>query len=286
MPTPSREVSTALCSKLAGAPAVLAVTVPNNGRLINLSVLTSIASGENFTVGTVLGGAGTSGTKPLLLRAVGPTLGAAPFNVPGMLADPKLDLFSGTTIVASNDDWGGGAALVAANAQVGAFPFVSATSKDAAVVYSADASAPPVSFTMQVGGNAGTVGTVLAEIYDSTPAVSVTTTMPRLINVSVLKPIGTGLTAGFVIRGATPLKVLIRVIGPSLSLFNVSGAIADPKLELFDSASKSIATNDDWGGTAPLNAAFNQVGAFLLGATTKDAALLATLNPEIGRAHV
>src|ERR1035438_4711413 len=27
MPTPSREVSTALCSKLAGAPAVLAVTI-------------------------------------------------------------------------------------------------------------------------------------------------------------------------------------------------------------------------------------------------------------------
>jgi sugar lactone lactonase YvrE len=272
-------VITNSAGSIESAAAVLTVTVPNPGRLINLSVLTSIASGENFTVGTVLGGADTSGTKPLLVRAVGPTLGAAPFNVPGVLADPKLDLFSGTTIVASNDDWGGGAALVAANAQVGAFPFVSATSKDAAVVYSADASAPPVSFTMQVGGNAGTAGTVLAEIYDSTPAASVTTTMPRLINVSVLKPIGTGLTAGFVIGGATPLKVLIRVIGPSLSLFNVSGAIADPKLELFDSASKSIATNDDWGGTAPLNAAFNQVGAFLLGATTKDAALLATLNP-------
>ena len=41
----------------------------------------------------------------LLIRARGPSLGAPPFNVPGPLANPTMELFSGATKIAQNDDW-------------------------------------------------------------------------------------------------------------------------------------------------------------------------------------
>ena len=125
-------------------------------------------------------------------------------------------------------------------------------------------------------------GAVIAEIYDATPTANFTATTPRLVNVSVLKSIGTSLTAGFVVGGGTgPRTVLIRAIGPTLgTLFGLPGTVADPQLALFNSASAKIGENDNWGGTAALTAVFTSVGAFQLpNATSRDAALLVTLEP-------
>ena len=278
-------VLTNVAGSFTSSAAVL--TVNPLSRISNLSILTSVtAANPIFTVGTVLGGAGTTGTKALLVRAAGPSL--TQLGVPGALADPKLDFFSGQTVVASNNDWAGTAALITAFSQVGAFNYVSASSKDAAVF---DPALAPGNYTVQISGANGASGVVIAELYDSTPASAFTSTTPRLINVSVLKQIGTGetLTAGFVIGGTTIKTVLIRAVGPTLGAapFNVSGALADPKLDLF-SGQTVINSNNDWGtpiGTgaatsAQLSAAFTNVGAFALsGTTSKDAALLVTLQP-------
>jgi hypothetical protein len=89
------------------------------------------------------------------------------------------------------------------------------------------------------------------------------------------------MTAGFAIGGSTAKTVLIRAVGPSLGTppFNIAGAIADPQLTLF-SGQTNIGSNDNWGGTATLVNTFNQVGAFALSSTTsRDAALLVTLQP-------
>ena len=246
-------------------------------RLVNLSILTDIESaGETFTMGYVVGGAGTSGSKPILIRAAGPTLGAAPFNVPGSLNDPKIELFAGSTKTSENDNWGGSPSLSAAFASVGAFAYVSGTSLDAAAL--ATIAAGDNSVRVSAAGS-GT-GTVIAELYDSTPFVSLTATSPRLVNVSVLKNLGAGLTAGFVIDGTGAKRVLIRAVGPTIgaSPFNVGGVVADPQLTLF-SGSTSIGSNDNWGGGAELTAAFTQVGAFALPAASRDAAILVTLQP-------
>jgi len=126
---------------------------------------------------------------------------------------------------------------------------------------------------------------VIAEVYDATPGDVFTATTPRLINVSVLKRVGAGttLTAGFVLDGSSSKTVLVRAIGPTLGLtpFNISGVMADPKLELFDNATGAkINENNDWAGTATLSAGFTSVGAFpLANASTKDAALLVTVAP-------
>ena len=247
----------------------------NPGRLINLSVLTNIATaGDSFTLGYVVGGPGTSGPKPLVIRAAGPSLGA--LGVGGTLDDPKLETFAGSTSTGVNDNWGGDSTLAAALSAVGAFPYSGPTSKDAAV--SARITTRDNSVAISAAGS-GT-GTVIAEIYDATPANTFTTSTPRLLNVSVRKHLGTGLTAGFVVGGATPARVLIRAVGPGLAAFGVPDTVVDPQLTLFNGSSVKIAENDDWAGTADLTAAFAAVGAFGLPApTSKDAALVLTLQP-------
>ncbi len=256
-------------------PATLAVTPGVAGRLINLSILTSLAgSADSFTMGYVVGGAGTTGQKPLVIRAAGPSL--TPLGVGGALSDPQLTLFAGPTQNGANDNWGGGATLQAAMNAVGAFAFTGPNSLDAAVA--ANVAAGDNSVKVSPVGNIS--GAVIAEIYDASPAASFSATTPRLVNVSVLKNIGTSLTAGFVVGGNASRTVLIRAIGPTLAGFGVGGTVADPQLALFNATSAKIGENDNWGGSAALTAVFDSVGAFRLSpATSLDAALVLTLAP-------
>ena len=247
------------------------------GRLINLAIRTNAGTGaQTLIVGFAAGGAGTSGTKPLLLRGVGPAL--TQFGLTGVLADPVATLFQGTATVAANDNWLGDAQIVARTAQVGAFSFASVASADAALALSPASG----SYTMQITGKNNGTGIALAEIYDATATGSFSATTPRLVNVSARTQVGTGgdiLIAGFVVGGSTSTTVLIRAIGPTLGVFGVTGTLVDPKLQLFSGATV-IQENDDWGGNAQIASVSASVGAFALAsATSKDAVLLVTLPP-------
>lgn len=125
-------------------------------RLINLSARNQVGSGQNILIAG-LNVAGT-GTKQVLIRAVGP--GLAAFGVGGTLADPRLQVFAGTTPVAANDNWE--AALAAVFQQVGAFGLPPA-SKDAALLLSINAG---TSYTVQVSGADGGTGEALIEVYE------------------------------------------------------------------------------------------------------------------------
>jgi hypothetical protein len=252
-----------------GGFSVAAQVAPT--RLINLSILADIATaGDSFTLGYVVGGGGTTGTKPLVIRAAGPSLAA--FGVANPLADPMLEFYAGPTKTGENDNWGGAADLAAALANVGAFPYASPTSRDAAVT----ATITTRDNSVRVSGVGPGTGAVIAEVYDATPNNAFTTTTPRLVNVSVLKEIGAGFTVGFVVGGRTTRTVLIRAVGPGLIPLGVTGTVADPRLSFFSGPSK-IDENDNWGGTAILTTAMAQVGAFALPASSKDATLLTTL---------
>ena len=161
-------------------------------------------------------------------------------------------------------------------AAVGAFAYTGPGSKDAAASVSITARDNSVAVS---SANNGT-GLVIAELYDATPNGAFTATTPRLVNVSVLKHLGTGMTAGFVVGGATSRNVLVRVVGPTLGAapFGVPGVVADPQLALFSGQTR-IAENDNWGGGGTLSGAFSQVGAFPLPAGSRDAALLVNLQP-------
>jgi hypothetical protein len=262
------------------------LTIKPVSRISNLSILTSLSSAsDNFTLGFVLRGALSAdpgGGKPVLIRAVGPSL--APLGVQGALDDPKLELLNGSTLTTSNDNWGGATALSDAFRAAGAFAFASPTSRDAATSTRVNAT----NNSIRISGTAS--GLVLAELYDATLADDFEIASPRFANVSVLKNIGSGLTAGFVIDGAEPVQLLVRAIGPALAGFGVAGTVADPKLDLFPSGSTTaIYSNDNWGAAtnaSQVAAAAISVGAFALAQESKDAVLLVTLAPGSYTAQV
>jgi len=242
-------------------------STPSTARVINLATRTLVGG----TAGTPIAGfviAGT-GTKRILVRAVGPAL--AGFGVTGAAADPSVAIVaaSGAT-VAGNDDWS--TADEATFTAVGAFP-LAIGSRDAAVV----AALPAGSYTTPVGLT-GAAGITLLEFYDAQAA----SPGANLVNASTRAFVGTGdgvLIPGFVVAGTGQVRLLIRGVGPTLAGFGVSGALTDPELTLF-SGPIAIAANDNWGTAAnagDILAAARQAGAFALPAGSRDAALLVTL---------
>ena len=186
------------------AAGLTVVNTANPGRLINVSVRIASGTGANVLfAGFVTGGAGTSGSKQLLIRGIGPTL--ASYGVPGLMADPILNIIpSGATVpLLTNDNWGGDPTVMSVAAAVGAFALPSTTSKDSALV----ATLPAGVYSASVSGVNNTTGTVLAEIYDANPSVFSPTT-PRLINLSARASMSNDnpLIAGFVIGGSTANK--------------------------------------------------------------------------------
>jgi cyclophilin family peptidyl-prolyl cis-trans isomerase len=78
-------------------------------------------------------------------------------------------------------------------------------------------------------------------------SVTVTAAPGRAVNVSTRLGVGTGdnaLIGGFIMRGPSPKRLMIRGIGPSTGL---AGALADPTLELHNGTGAIIASNDNWG---------------------------------------
>jgi hypothetical protein len=105
----------------------------------------------------------------------------------------------------------------------------------------------------------------------------------RLINLSARAAAGENQTtaiAGFALRGGETGRVLLRVIGPTLTSFNVDVSAQNPALRLHGQNGQLLQSNDDWH-TPPtadqVSSAAAQVGAFPLGATSADAALLVDL---------
>jgi hypothetical protein len=271
-------------SVTSGGATLGVISSSNPGRLVNISCRATVGTGANILIaGFAIGGAGTSGSEPLLIRGSGPAL--VPFGVAGTLPDPQLQLFSGSTVLGTNDAWGGAAAITSAASAVGAFAWSDPASHDAALLETL-AEGP---YTAQIAGQSGDTGVALAEVYDATPAGTYTATSPRIVNISARVQVGTGgniLIAGFVIGGATARTVLIRASGPALVPFGVAGTLTDPQLQLY-SGTTLLEGNEGWGGSPQIVSTAASVGAFAWGSpASADSALLVTLNPGAYTAQV
>jgi hypothetical protein len=103
------------------------------------------------------------------------------------------------------------------------------------------------------------------------------------VNLSTLGFVGAGdnvLTAGFVISGNAPKRLLVRAIGPGLAPFGVPNLLSDPQVGVVPLGGiDPVATNDDWPNTDTLRTAFTNAGAFALTPGSKDSALVVTLDP-------
>ncbi len=260
---------------ITSAVATLAVDATATSRLANVATRATAGTGaESLIPGLVIAG----GPKTVLVRAAGPALAA--FGVEGTLADPRIELFSGDTLIAANDDWSAAtnaAEVAAAAARTGAFPFA-AGARDAALL----TTLAPGAYTVRAGGAGASTGVALVEIYDADAPGAVG--RGSFVNLATRGIVGAGASVmipGYVITGAAAKTLLIRAAGPALAGFGVAGALADPVLTLF-SGSQALLTNDNWGDApnlSQLRAAATRVGAFALTEGSKDAALLVTLPP-------
>jgi hypothetical protein len=129
--------------------------VATGAKLTNVSARSEVGAGNE----TLIAGFNVSGTgaRTLLIRAVGPSLGA--FGVQGALSDPKLELFGRGEKLQENDNW-----EIAARAtfqRVGAFD-LETNSRDAVLLVTLS----PGSYTAQVSGVAGAAGVTLVEVYE------------------------------------------------------------------------------------------------------------------------
>jgi uncharacterized repeat protein (TIGR01451 family) len=261
-------------------------TTTNAGSaLVNLSSRLRVLTADNVGIGGfIIQG---SSPKTILLRARGPSMGGAPFNLPGVLANPFLQLYSGSTVMAQNNDWqtadplclnpatecGNAAQIVTTGldpcqpnpGQTGAPP---GCSQESAILITL----PPGNYGAIVSGVSGGTGVGLVEVFEVGSATS------RLINISTRAFVETGDNVeigGFTIGGTDPKTVLIRARGPSMggAPFNVPATLANPLVQLYSFASGTyIAQNDNWQVSDPLCAASGLVcgGATEISATGLD----------------
>jgi len=288
------------------------VFVPSEAPLVNLSTRASVQTGD----GVVIGGLIIDGTAPktVLIRGRGPSLSAAPFFVPGVLADPVVRLFSGQNVIAESNNWQD--APTCGGFSCGMPAQIIATGMDPCQPNPGQASAPtgcalesailitlnPGAYTVHLSGANNTAGVGLIEVFEADNDDS-----SQLVNLATRARTESGagvMIGGFIIDGAQPKMILIRGRGPSMSSapFFVSGALADPVLRLFAGESM-IAQNNNWQdapncgglscGTAAQIAALgmdpcrpNPGQAAAPAGCDLESAILITLNPGAYTSHL
>ena len=208
--------------------------IPPHGLLGNISTRLGVGTNEDVLIGGfIIGG---NGLKQLVLRALGPTL--TQFGVNGVLQNPALELHnSAGGLITSNDDW-----AQASNAQSIPANLRPPNSLESAILAGLD----PGSYTAIVRGINNTTGVALLELYDIDPTAS-----SHLANISTRGLVQTGsnvMIAGLIVQSNSE-EVIVRALGPTLSQFGVSNALADPTLELRDANGTLIASNNNWKDT-------------------------------------
>lgn len=211
----------------------LIVAIPSSPLLAdtiaNVSTRLRVETGDNVLIAGFI----ITGTQPkkVIVRAIGPSLQLA-----GHLDNPTLELRNSSgALVDSNDDW-----VNSPNKQA----IIDSTIPPSNNLESAIVATLPsngASYTAIVRGVNNGTGIAVVEAYDLDQTVD-----SKLANISTRGLVQSGdnaLIAGTIILGTAPQRVIVRAIGPSLT---VPGKLADPTLELRDGNSALIGANNNW----------------------------------------
>jgi WD40 repeat protein len=222
---------------LASAELYVGPTTPPT--LLNISTRMRVLSGDNVLIGGFII-AGTD-LKRVIIRGMGPSLNVNGTPIPGRLADPTLELHQPNGTVITNDNWKiNDQTQQSQEADIRATTIPPTNDLESAIV----ASLPPGNYTAILAGKNGGTGVGLVEVYDLAQGAN-----SKLANISTRGFVDAGdnvMIGGLIVGGGSgggTAKVIVRAIGPSLS---VSGALGDPTLELHDVNGTTIATNDNW----------------------------------------
>ena len=195
--------------------------------LANIATRLRVQPGDNAMIGGFI----ITGTQPktVIIRGIGPSL-----PVPGALADPIIDVYDSTSaIIATNDNWNN-----APNRQEIIDSGLAPTNNLESAFWGVMS---PGAYTVVVRGQNDATGVGLFEVYDLDRTVN-----SKLANISTRGLVQSGnnvMIGGFIVVGPDSQKVIVRAMGPSLPL---SGALANPTLELHDGNGALFAANDDW----------------------------------------
>ena len=237
---------------------------PAASQTINLSTRVNVETGDSVGIGGFI----VTGTAPkhVLVRAIGPSI----TSVPGVLADPVLELHRpGGLAPLTNDNWRDDPVQEAAIIATGIAP---ANNLEPAI----DVTLNPGAYTAVVRGQNNTSGIALVEVYDLSQDV-----LAKLSNLSTRAFVGTGndiVIAGFILgnhNGNT--RIVVRGIGPSLNAFGVTNALANPALELRDNNGALLMGNNDWQDNATYAA--DLIAAGLAPNSSLESGVAATLPP-------
>ncbi len=248
-------------------PGVELRVVPPSGLTASATLAPLAATSGSFTTSFYVYG-GASDRKPMLVRALGPTLTG--LDAAGAVPDPRIEILRGSdgAVVAGNDNWStapNATEVAAAAARLGATP-LAVGSKDAAVLIDLAPGLHHVRVT-EATGFAG--GRALLEVYEADAT-------PRLIYFATRAHVGTGADAWTQhVNIRLPAgSYLVRALGPALGSLD---ALADPYLTVRQGGS-ILAQNDNWQNESGVVPSAIGLGAMMLPAGSKDAATRVTLS--------
>ncbi|MGH8093952.1 MAG: choice-of-anchor tandem repeat GloVer-containing protein [Chthoniobacterales bacterium] len=260
------------------------VDLPPAARLQNISTRLEVETGDNVAIGGFIITGGTA-PKTVAIRGIGPSLVNSTPPVSGPLADPVLELHEPDGTIVTNNNWKDNsptdqATIVASGLNM--YNGVLINDLDSIIIASLSPLDPNVpgsgQYTAVLSGNGGGMGVGLVEVYD----LDDTSVPSELANISTRGLVGTGdnvLIGGFIAGPNTTggSTVLLRAIGPSLP---VTGALADPTLDLYDASGTIIATNDNWKTASDGTSQEAEIEATTIPPTNDlESAILATVAP-------
>ena len=141
-------------------------------------------------------------------------------------------------LITSNDNWTDGPQMT----DIEATGLAPSNDVESAIIATLD----PGLYTAIVTGKDGGTGVGLVEAYDLDLSAA-----SQLGNLSTRGFVGTAtnvMIGGFILGpgGGKDANVVVRAIGPSLTDFGVTDALADPVLELHDANGTLLQSNDNW----------------------------------------
>ena len=280
-PTPTATATATPTSTATATPTPTAIATPTPPTVLgNISSRLRVQSGDNALIGGFI----ITGTqdKQVVVRALGPSL-----SLPNKLQDPILELRdSAGTLVQTNDNW-----INSPNRQAIQDAGLAPTNdSEAAIIATLPANGN--SYSAIVRGVNDATGTGVVEVYDVDRTVN-----SMLANVSTRGLVETGdniLIAGTIVLGQAQQKVMVRAIGPSLT---IAGKLADPTLELRNANGVLVRADDNWrtggqateinqSGLAPTNDAESALIETLAGNGASYTALVRGVNNTTGIAVV
>jgi hypothetical protein len=179
-----------------------------------------------------------SARKTIVARVLGPSL--TRFGVRGVLANPMLEIHDARgNIIASNDGWR--LAQASAFAEGGRYHSLQpASDLEPAILLNLPAGA----YTAIVRGKNNTQGIALAEIYDVSEGNG-----SELSHLSTRAFVGTGddlLIGRLSVSGDTSMKVVVRILGPSLARYGITNSLANPRMNIYNSNGVLLHSAANW----------------------------------------